>query len=218
MNEDRQKIFHGVVARYHWHDARWFAAIGFAPYFVAFAGMVTSSISYFGWSFDIGSLLGLGTFELNEGTLMFVVYFIITMVFFAGGLEWYVLCRHCPCYEHSGNEHGREDRFYCLANWGSPKLFKYKPGHISRAAQATFLGFTSFFLLFPIFYYLDRWEFVLFQIVMAISFIVTIRHWTCSHCPNFGCILNCVPEEKKEKFLELLKEGAIYEEETSKTI
>ncbi|MFX1607293.1 MAG: hypothetical protein ACFFDD_15510 [Promethearchaeota archaeon] len=210
MSEGKKKAYHGIVARYHFHDARWFATIGFAPYLVAFAGMVTSSISYFGWSLDIGSFLGLDPFILTEGTLMFPVYFITTMLFFGGGLEWYVLCRHCPCYEHSGKEHGKENRFYCLGNWGSPKLFKYKPGHISRAGQATFLGFTLFFLLFPIFYFLDRWEFVLFQLVMAVTFLVTIRHWACSQCPNFGCILNCVPEDERENFLRAVEAGEVY--------
>ena len=211
MSERKQKVYHGIVARYHVHDMRWFATVGFAPFIVAFAGMVTSSISYLGWSFDIGSFLGFGSFVMTEGMLMFPVYLIISMLFFAGGIEWYVLCRHCPCYEHSGHEHGNENRFYCLANWGSPKLFKYKPGHISRAAQATFLVFTGFFLLFPILYFLDRWEFVLFQLVMALSFIVSLRHWGCSQCPNFGCILNCVPEEKKEQFIKALESGEIYE-------
>jgi hypothetical protein len=204
VTEIKQKIHCGVVTRYDFHDARWFAAIGFAPFVIAFAGMVTSSVSYFGWSYDIGS------FVLTEAMLMFPVYFIISMVFFAGGIEWYVLCRHCPCYEFSGKEHGRDNRFYCLANWGSPKLFKYKPGHISHAGQAPFLGFTSFFLLFPIVYFIDRWEFVLFQLVMAFSFLVTLRHRGCSQCPNFGCILNCVPEEKKEQFLRALKNGEVY--------
>lgn len=210
MNKEKQKVYHGVVARYHWHDARWFATIGFVPFVIAFIGMVTSSITYFGWSFDIGSFLGLGSFVLTEGMLMFPVHFILSMLFFAGGIEWYVLCRHCPCYEYSGKEHGKENRFYCLANWGSPKLFKYKPGHISRAGQATFLGFIAFFLLFPILYFLDRWEFVLFQLIVTISFVVTLRHWSCSQCPNFGCILNCVPEEKREKFLKSMEEGQIY--------
>ncbi|MHA3964636.1 MAG: hypothetical protein AM325_013980 [Candidatus Thorarchaeota archaeon SMTZ1-45] len=210
MTKVKQRVFHGVVARYHWHDARWFATVGWAPFVIAFAGMVTSSISYFGWSFNVGSYLGLGSFILTEGMLMLILYFIISMAFFAGGLEWYVLCRHCPCYEFSGKEHGKENRFYCLGNWGSPKLFKYNPGRISRFRQATFLGFTGFFLLFPIVYFVDRWEFVLFQLVMAVSFIVTLRHWACSQCPNFGCILNCVSEDDSKKFLEGLDKGEIY--------
>lgn len=210
MREEKPKLYDGVVARYYWYDARWFATVGWAPFVIAFAGMITSSISYFGWSFDIGSHLGLNPFTITEGMLMLILYFIISMAFFAGGLEWYVLCRHCPCYEFSGKEHGKENRFYCLGNWGSPKLFKYKPGHISRLGQATFLGFTGFFLFFPIVYFIDRWEFVLFQLVMAVSFLVTLRHWACSRCPNFGCILNCTPEQDRQKFLESLNKGDIY--------
>ena len=212
MTEDKQKVYHGVVARYHFHDARWFAVIGWAPFVIAFAGMVTSSISYFGWSFDIGAAIGPGSFVLTEGMLMLAVYFIISMLFFVGGIEWYVLCRHCPCYEYSGEEHGNEKRFYCLANWGSPKLFKYKPGHISRGGQGVFLGFVGFFLLFPIVYFLDRWAFVLFQLVLAAIFTITLRHWACSSCPNFGCILNCVPEDKKEEFLRAMEAGEVYGE------
>jgi hypothetical protein len=210
MNENRKKVIQGVVARYHWYDARWFATIGFAPYIIAFVGMITSSISYLGWSFDIGAFFGLGSFILTEPILMFILYFVITMLFFAGGIEWYVLCRHCPCYEHSGKEHGNEGRFYCLANWGSPKLFKYKPGQISRGGQAVFLGFVGFFLLFPIVYFLDRWEFVFFQLLFAVIFSVSLRHWSCSSCPNFGCVLNCVSEENRERFLESLSKGEIY--------
>jgi len=210
MSELERKTCYGIVSQYHWHDARWFAVIGFTPYITAFVGMITTSITYFGWSFDIGSFLGLGPFILNEGILMFVVYFIITMLFFAGGLEWYVLCRHCPIYENSGKERGNEGRFYCVGNWGSPKLFKHKPGRISRAGQATFLIFVAFFLLFPIIYFIDRWELVIFQLAFALTFTVTLRHWVCSNCPNFGCVLNCVDEESKEKFLKDLAEGKIY--------
>ena len=210
MSELERRKCHDVVAQYHWHDARWFATIGFAPFIIAFAGMVTTSVSYLGWSLDIGSVLGMEPFVLTEGMLMFPVYLIISMLFFAGGIEWYVLCRHCPCYEHSGKPHGKEGRFYCLANWGSPKIFKYKPGHISRVGQATFLLFVSFFLLFPIMYFIDRWEFVLFQLMFALIFALTLRHFGCSQCPNFGCILNCVDEDNRQKFLEDLKEGKIY--------
>ena len=210
MTAVERKTCYGIVTQYNWHDARWFAVIGFAPYLIAFAGMVTTNVSYFGWSFDIGSFLGLSPFIISEGMLMFAVYFIITMLFFAGGIEWYVLCRHCPCYEHSGVEHDNEHRFYCVGNWGSPKLFKYKPGQISRAGQATFLIFVGFFLFFPILYYIDSWSFILFQLTYAAIFATTLRHWACANCPNFGCVLNCVDEDSKEKFLKDLTEGKIY--------
>ncbi|MHA1493472.1 MAG: hypothetical protein ACTSRQ_05600 [Candidatus Thorarchaeota archaeon] len=89
-------------------------------------------------------------------------------------------------------------------------MFKYKPGHISRGEQAIFLIFVAFYALSPAFYLTDRWELFVIQFVMAFVFIVTLRHWGCSQCPNFGCILNTVPEEKRMKFLEALKKREIY--------
>lgn len=210
MTEKKEKMYFDIVARYHFHDARWFMIIGFAPMIVGAVGMIGSSVSYFGLSFDIGSFFGFGPFILTESMIMIPVIFIISMLFFAGGLEWYVLCRHCPCYEYSGKEHGNENRFYCLANWASPKWFKYKPGKISRGGQFTFLFFSGFFVLAPIFYLIDRWEFVIIQLVLAITFFATLRQWGCSHCPNFGCILNTVPEENRKKFLEAMEQGKIY--------
>jgi len=204
MSDNKEKMHVGVVMRYHFHDMRWFAILGFAPLIVGTIGMVGSSVSYFGLSFDIGTFLGLSSFTLTESMLMIPIIFVLSMLFFAGGLEWYVLCRHCPCYEYSGRDHGNENRFYCLGNWGSPKLFKYKPGHISRGGQATFVFFSGFYVLSPIFYLIDRWELVIIQLVMVITFFVTLHHWACSHCPNFGCILNAVTEEDRKKFLKAM--------------
>ena len=208
--EEPQRVFFGIVADYGWHDARWFAFFGFAPMLVGAIGMISSGISYLGWSIDTGIQFGTGSLILSESVLMIPVYFAVSMLFFAGGVEWFVLCRHCPCYEHSGARHGNEKKFYCLGNWGSPKLYKYKPGHISRAGQAVFLLWVGFYLFFPILYMLYRWDLVVIQIVVAASFFLTIRHWACSHCPNFGCILNCVPEENKQRFLQAVENGEIY--------
>lgn len=210
MSEAKQKMFQRIVARYDFHDARWFAVFGFTPIIVGALGMVGSTVSYFGLSFDIGTFLGLGPFVLTESMIMIPVIFIASMLFFVGGLEWYVLCRHCPCYEYSGKDHGKENRFYCIGNWGSPKIFKYRPGRVSRGGQATFLFFSGFYVLSPIFYLIDRWELAIIQVVVAISFFVTLHHWVCSHCPNFGCILNSVPEEDRQEFLEAIERGEIY--------
>ncbi len=215
MSEEKgqkQAVYCGVVARYGWNDARWFAIMGWIPFLIGFIGMVQSDISYFGFSFDIGSILGLGSFILSEAILMIPVYFIIAMIFFAGGVEWYVLCRHCPCYEYSGREHGKDGRFYCLANWGSPKLFKYDPTPVSTAGRIVFVVWVSFSYLFPILYFWTRLDLVIIQLIVSGGFMMTLRKWCCSACPNFGCALNTVPEDKREAFLEKLESGEIYGE------
>lgn len=206
----RPLFCNGVRARFTSHDARWFAIMSFTLFGIGAIGMVRSSISCFGWSFDIGQTLGMGSFILTESMLMIVVFLLVSMFFFAGGLHWYVLCRHCPCYEYSGKEHGNEGRFYCLANWNSPKLFKYKPGKISRGGQLVFIVGSGFFFVAPVLYLWDRIELALIQIIMSIVFFYTLRSRYCNICPNFGCILNSVPEEKRVKFLKALEAGEIY--------
>lgn len=204
--------YDGVTVRYTVHDMRWFAVLGFVPFIVGASGMIFSSVSYFGINYDIGAVLGLGSFVLTESMIMVAVFFLFGMLFFAGGIEWYVLCRHCPCYGYSGKAHGTEGRFYCLANWGSPKLFKYKPGRISRGEQLVFLIWSSLFYALPILYLVDRLELVIVQIIVMAAFFLTLRHWCCSICPNFGCILNCVPAENKFEFLEALESGQVYDQ------
>ena len=201
----------GVTARYTVHDMRWFAAFGFIPFVVGALGMVFSTVNYFGISYDFGEALGLGSFVLTESMIMIAVFFLFGMLFFAGGIEWYVLCRHCPCYQYSGKARGNEGRFYCLGNWGSPKLFKYKPGRISRGGQLVFLTWSLLFYALPILYLVDRLELVAIQIVVIVSFFLTLRHWCCSMCPNFGCILNCVPGEARSRFLEVLESSQVYD-------
>lgn len=207
---ESKDVYFNVRARYNIHDAKTFAALGFAPIIIGGAGMVNSSINYFGLSFDIGSFFGLGSFILTESMLMIPVFFLFGMLFFVGGIEWWVLCRHCPCYEYSGKEHGNDGRFYCLANWGSPKLFKYKPGKISRSGQFVFLIWGILYMALPLAYLWDRPEWIIVQLVIIGSFYTVLRHWCCSCCPNFGCILNCVSDENKEKFIEAVQAGHVY--------
>ena len=209
--DKKQKVYCGIHARYDSNDARWFATISFSVMIFAYIGMASSSISYLGWSLDIGSIIGLGSFVLTESMIMIPLHLIIAMIFF-GGVEWYVLCRHCPCYEHSGKEHGNPNKFYCLANWGSPKIFKYSPTPVSTAGRAVFLIWgIGWAFLFPLVYLWDRLDWFLGYSLVMVAFLATLRHWGCASCPNFGCALNCTPEKNREEFSKVLNDGEIYE-------
>jgi len=188
--------YDGVTVRYTVHDMRWFAVLGFVPFIVGASGMVVSSVSYFGITYDIGVALGFGSFVLTESMIMVPVFFLFGMLVFAGGIEWYVLCRHCPCYEHSGKEHGNKGRFYCLANWESPKLFKYTPGRIRRGGQMVFLTWSFLFYGLPILYLVDRLELTAIQIVVIVSFFFTLRHYCCSMCPTSAAFSTMCPRKK----------------------
>ena len=210
VTEEKQMVYCGIHARYSSKDVRWFGIMSFSVMIMAYIGMAGSSISYLGLSFDIGAFLGLGSFVLTESMIMIPVIFLVSMVFF-GFFEWYVLCRHCPCYEYSGKEHGNENRFYCLANWGSPKLFRYDPTPVSTVGRIVFLVWgIGIAFLSPLLYLWDRIPWLISYLLMTVAFFTTLRHWGCSSCPNFGCALNCVPEEKRVEFQKLFDAGEIY--------
>ncbi|WP_455283871.1 hypothetical protein [[Eubacterium] cellulosolvens] len=190
--------FHlGVRLRYDKSDLKWFMLFGWTPLLTGAIFMATSSISYLGLGFMIGPL------AINEGTIMILPLLALSMTFFVG-VEWYVLCRHCPIYQYSGQEHDNEKRFYCVGNWGSPKLFRYKPGKISWIEKVTFILWPTLSFCFPLLYVLDRFELILIQLLIVFVFWFTLNHWLCASCPNFGCILNHVPSDQRREFQETM--------------
>ena len=91
------------------------------------------------------------------------------------------------------------------------RLFKYKPGHINRGAQLVFLIWAWLYAVLPILYFWNRFEWVIAQVVIVGVLFITLRHYGCTSCPNFGCILNIVPQENRDKFLEAMNAGEIYQ-------
>lgn len=58
------------------------------------------------------------------------------MIAFFGFIEIRVMCSHCPHYAESPTS------LKCWANYGSPKLWQYRPGPMSLVEKAVFfIGF-----------------------------------------------------------------------------
>lgn len=53
--------------------------------------------------------------------------YIVLIIGFFGVLEIRVMCSHCPHYAEKGST------LTCWANHGSPKLWKYRPGPMSKS-------------------------------------------------------------------------------------
>ena len=66
-----------------------------------------------------------------EGFWM-TVFTIALCVGFFGFIETRVLCSHCPHYAEEGAS------LRCWANYGSPKLFKYRPGPMSTTSTRSY--------------------------------------------------------------------------------
>jgi len=109
-----------------------------------------------------------------------------------------VLCSHCPYWAEEGNV------LHCHANYGVIKLWKYRPGPMSRSEQLQFLVGSVFFIGFPLFFLILGSEYLLAGIALssAASFIYLLRRNICNRCINFSCPLNNADPVTRQAFFE----------------
>jgi hypothetical protein len=120
--------------------------------------------------------------------LLFLAYF--------GLVEIRVMCSHCPHYAEPGKS------LQCWANYGSPRLWKYRPGPMSFTEKVVFEGGLVVVLGYPLVFLLAslQWLLLVIYLLSITSFFVTLRHSYCSQCMNFACPLNTVGEEVRAEF------------------
>ena len=129
---------------------------------------------------------------------------ILLIIGYFGFLEIRVMCSHCPHYAEPGG------CLKCWANYGAPKLWKYRPGPMSFMETLLFLGGFVVIWGYPLaFLVMGRQWFLL--IVYAIStagFFMTLKLFLCSQCMNFACPLNSVDKSVRQKFFKRNPEAA----------
>jgi len=116
----------------------------------------------------------------------------------AGLLEIRVMCSHCPHYAEAGSS------LQCWANYGSPKLWKYRPGPMSRVERALFLGGLGAVWGYPLIFLLagTQWFLLAVYALTSAGFFATLKTYLCSQCMNFACPLNSVQDETRQAFFE----------------
>lgn len=128
---------------------------------------------------------------------MLILWLILILSFF-GFVEIRVMCSHCPHYAEETNS------LKCWANYGSPKIWKYRPGPMTFVEKVIF--FFGFALIwgYPLFFLIPN-----FKIVLLISYLLAIGGFFgtlgtafCSQCINFACPLNTVKMEIRKRFFE----------------
>jgi len=141
----------------------------------------------------------------------FIVYFFLMF----GFIEIRFLCSHCPYYAEEGKI------LHCLANHGSFKLWKYRPGPMNRFEKFMmyFLIATVFFVFplsvlgYGIFYIsvnfaqyglialLGLIGITAASLIASISFYKSVKTFFCPNCVNFSCPLNTVPKSIIDAYL-----------------
>ena len=127
-----------------------------------------------------------------------LVPWMIIVVGFFNFVEIRVLCSHCPHYAEEGGS------LRCWANYGSPKIWKYRPGPMTLLEKTVLL--TGFALVwgYPLFFLIA--DFQLFLLIVypltVAGFFMTLRTFLCSQCMNFACPLNTVNSEIRKDFFD----------------
>ena len=151
-------------------------------------------LRFFGIAFLPFILGGIGIAQVNAWLLLpwiglAVAYFSL--------IEIRVMCSHCPHYAEPGTK-----SLQCWANYGSPKLWKYRPGPMTWGEKSVF--FTGLVLIagYPLVFLLvgTQWLLlVLFALTLA-SMGVLMGRLMCAHCMNFACPFNHVDQFTREAF------------------
>jgi hypothetical protein len=112
-------------------------------------------------------------------------------------IEISVLCTHCPHYSEP------TDSLRCWANYGAPKLWKYRPGFMNIFEKTILLlgffvvwGYSMVFILL-----LNNWLLLFWYLISVIFFFVFLKLSNCKRSINFSCHSNGVKTATKEQFL-----------------
>jgi len=108
-----------------------------------------------------------------------------------------VLCSHCPYWAAEGRV------LRCHANYGVIKIWKYRPGPMSKWEKAQFVPGVALFVGFPLVLLLAGGEYVLALVALAGAVSASFNLWrhSCSRCVNFSCPANHVPKQLVDAYL-----------------
>lgn len=136
---------------------------------------------------------GAGIYNVS-GSLLFL--WVLMIIGYFGFIEIRVTCSHCPHYAEKGNS------LKCWANYGAPKVWKYRPGPMSFMEKVIFIGGFTVIWGYPILFLLAgmQWFFLLVYVISVAGFFMTLRMFLCSRCMNFACPLNTVDENTRQEF------------------
>ena len=137
---------------------------------------------------------GWGVWQFGIGWFAGMVGIIVAFFAF---IEIRVMCSHCPHYAEPGI-----NSLKCWANYGSLKIWKYRPGPMSISEKAVFfIGLAiAFFYPSPFFFLQKLWIPGVVHLLLAVGFFSVLHTLFCSKCINFACPFNSVNEEARKIF------------------
>jgi hypothetical protein len=151
-------------------------------------------LRFFGIAFPPFILGGIGIAQVNAWLL---VPWIGLAISYFGFVEIRVMCSHCPHYAEPGSK-----SLQCWANYGSPKLWKYRPGPMNQGEKIIFFAGLVLIAGYPLAFLIDGMQWLLLALfgVTVIGMAAVMRRLMCAHCMNFACPLNRVEPQVRALF------------------
>ena len=150
-------------------------------------------------AFVIGSI---GIYR--SGIWFFIPWFALILLYF-GLIEIRVMCSHCPHYAEAGST------LKCWANYGMPKLWRYRPGPMSGMEKGIFLAGLILIFGYPLGLFLAFFNWLIAGLygISVVGAYIYMRRTMCSHCMNFACPLNLVDNDRREAFFKRNPSAAV---------
>jgi len=125
-----------------------------------------------------------------------LIPWLIVIIGYFGFVEIRVMCSHCPHYAEKGSS------LKCWANYGSPKIWKYRPGPMTFWEKFIFFVGLALIWGYPLFFLISDFQlFLLIVYLLSVAgFFKTLGMFLCSQCMNFACPLNTVNNEVRSNF------------------
>jgi hypothetical protein len=134
---------------------------------------------------------------IRAGFGWYLLLWLAYALFFFFVWEARILCSHCPMWAEESRV------LHCHANNGVVKLWKYRPGPMSRSERIQFLAGALLWIVLPFPFLLLGGEYLLALIglVSAASGVWGVYRTACNRCLNFSCPMNAVPKPIVDAYL-----------------
>ncbi len=126
-----------------------------------------------------------------KNSLVWLMLYLAVLILFAVILLRFY-CTHCPHYIRG------EKVIRCMFFWGVPKYFKQRPGPLKVYEKAVTIIATVIVALLPIYWLIERPEFLIIYIFSIAVLVMTIRRYECCRCIYFDCPSNSVGKPGSE--------------------
>ncbi len=149
---------------------------------------------FLGIAFPPFILGGIGIARINAWLLLPWIGLVLS---YFGLIEIRVLCSHCP---HYGEPETRS--LQCWANYGSPKLWKYRPGPLSCREKIIFFAGIFLIAAYPIVFLIfgAQWLLLALFTLNVVGGGVFLARRMCVRCMNFACPFNHVELVTRQAF------------------